>query len=175
MWAPNLHIPSHTLGYMPEGRAGTFYTVRTMRELVRAARTSPAIVALARNLVWMLPPHDVAAEAQTLFQYVRDRIRYVRDVLDVETLATPEATARIMSGDCDDKSTLLAALFEAIGLRTRFVMAQYLGPDYEHVYLQVLVPDSEGFEQWITCDASLPGAPFGFEPPGATKIWHETV
>jgi transglutaminase-like putative cysteine protease len=60
-------------------------------------------------------PRDYAGEIRALFQYARDRIRYTRDIVGVETLQTPDYTLRQGVGDCDDKSTLLAALLMSVG------------------------------------------------------------
>lgn len=140
-----------------------------MRDLVRESRTLPAIIAAAQSIVGLQPPHDFQREAQTLFEFVRSRVRYVRDVHDVETITAPVFVLERMCGDCDDKATLLASLYEAIGFPTRFVMAGYTGKDFQHVYLQVLVSNA-----WVTADPTMPEE-FGWEAPGAVVYWVEKV
>lgn len=149
------------------GRAGAFQTVAKMRELVQHGQTVPFIVQSARNIVNFAPQHDFESEVLALFDFVQKSVRYVRDVLGVETLATPETTLRHLVGDCDDKSTLLAALLQAVGVPTRFVLAGYHGADFEHVYLQAFVG-----ADWVSLDATTP-EPAGFEAPGATVYWIE--
>lgn len=165
---------SPQLGYLvqtPDGRAGAVQTMRTMREMVNAAKVNPQIIAAAQSLVSALPPHDFDAEARTLFDYVAKRIRYVRDVANVETLTTPEYVLSRKCGDCDDKVMLLAALLESIGALTRFVIAGYSdNQNFEHVYLQVLIDN-----EWKTLDPSVNGAAFGWEPPGALVLCVERV
>lgn len=105
-----------------------------MRQLVRQYKKDAAIRQLALQLTKELDQKDYAGEAKALQAYVRDQIRYVRDVTDVETLQTPDKTLEYGAGDCDDKSTLLAALLESIGHPTGFVA---VGPNSErfvHVY-----------------------------------------
>lgn len=153
----------------PDGRAGSLHTVRLMRDMVRASREMPAIIATAQSIVGLSPPHDFASEAKTLFEFVRSRVRYVRDVHEVETLTAPVFVLERMCGDCDDKSTLLASLYEAIGFPTRFVLAGYHGDAFEHVYLQVLVGNT-----WVTADPTMNEA-FGWEAPGARVYWVEKV
>ncbi len=153
----------------PEGRAGAIHTARLMRQMVQASRVDPVIIAAAQSIVGLQPPHDFNREALTLFDYVRSRVRYIRDVNEVETLTMPVHVLERMCGDCDDKATLLASLLEAIGFPTRFVLAGYTGSQFEHVYLQVLV-DGE----WISADPTI-DVPFGWEAPGAVVYWVERV
>ncbi|MES2367635.1 MAG: transglutaminase-like domain-containing protein [Pseudomonadota bacterium] len=90
----------------------------------------------ALQLVSNLTAKDHAAEIAALNIYVRDRIRYVRDVLDCETLQTPQATMELGQGDCDDKAILLASLLMSIGYVPRFV-ALNQGHGFVHVWTQV--------------------------------------
>jgi transglutaminase-like putative cysteine protease len=167
--APHVTL-SGCLHPIPDGVAGIHVTLRAMRELVRQWRTSPDLISAARSIVFLELAKDEVSEARTLFQFVRDRVRYVRDVLDVETLSNPMLTLRTRSGDCDDQSTLLATLYEAIGFPTRFVVAGYTLPHiYEHVYLQVFV-DGE----WVSCDPTE-SEPFGWEPSDAVSMMIEGV
>lgn len=153
---------------MPDGVPGVRVTVRTMRALVNLWRVDPRIISAARSIVFLTPAKDAYSEAQALFWYVRDHVRYVMDVNGVETLSTPLMTLETRSGDCDDQSALLATLFEAIGYPTRFVVAGYNEYGvFEHVYLQVLLND-----QWITCDPTE-NEGFGWEPPDAVTMMIE--
>jgi transglutaminase-like putative cysteine protease len=143
-----------------------------MRELVRKWRVNPDMVSAARSIVYLQPPKDDAAEAAALFRFVQGRVRYVRDVHEVETLATPGVTLDTLSGDCDDHATLLATLLEAIGFPTRFVVTGYSEPGvFEHVYLQVFVNGPLGSE-WVACDSTEPYG-FGWEAPDAVAMMIE--
>lgn len=138
--------------------------------MVKHWRTDPQMIAAARSIVFMSPQKSDAAEADALFSYVRDNVRYVRDVLDIETLATPLVTLASRSGDCDDQSTLLATLLEAIGFRTCFVIAGYNDPRvFEHVYLYVEVDGA-----WLACDPTE-SEYFGWEPPDPVITWKEPL
>jgi transglutaminase-like putative cysteine protease len=113
-------------------------------------------------LVAGLAPKDWIGELRALFNFVRDRIRYVKDVRGLETLQTPPATLEVGQGDCDDKSTLLAALLESIGHPTRFVAVGFVQPGrYSHVYVE-----SRAGSRWIALDATMPHDA-GWMPPGA--------
>lgn len=155
----------------PDGKAGAYHTVGLMRAMVQDAKISPEVLQCAHSLIGLSPQHGEATEADTLFRFVRDDVRYIPDVLGVETLTEPAYVLARMSGDCDDKATLLAALLESVGKPTRFVLAGYTPEhrEYEHVYLQTLI-DGE----WLTMDPSVP-VPMGWEAPGAVVYWRESV
>lgn len=163
------HPFTATLAGAPNGRAGAFHTIRTMRALVNRARVDPMMIQAATSIIYLAPQRDQLAEVNALFEFVRDDIRYVRDVVGIETLADPRITLRRMVGDCDDQSTLLATLAEAVGYPTRFVMAGYRSPSvFDHVYVQVLAGG-----QWIDADPTEDG-PLGYAPPGAVVTWIES-
>jgi transglutaminase-like putative cysteine protease len=164
---PQLH---GTIGFLAPGAAGVFQTLRIMREMVRKYRTDPRILTRARSIVFLTPEKNEAHEAQALFAFVRDSIRYTRDVLGVETLSTPDKTLAARVGDCDDQVTLLATLLESVGYPTRFVVAAYYDlAVFEHVYLQTLIGG-----EWVDMDPTEREA-CGWSPPGALAIHYEDV
>lgn len=128
-----------TLGQLPDGPAGTVETLRHMRALVREFRKNPVIRAQALNLIVDLPPKAYRAEVTRIADFVRDQIRYTRDVRDVETLHWPTVTLDQGLGDCDDKVTLLASLLESVGHPTRFVAIGLGGGPLSHVYLETRI------------------------------------
>ena len=159
-----------TRGFLANGFAGVAQTIDHMRRLVREYRTDGAIRRAAANILFLTPDRYGAHRAAALFEWVRDHVRYIPDVHEVETLATPVKTLAALFGDCDDQATLLATLFESVGMPTRFVVAAYSDPAIlEHVYLQVLVCG-----EWIDCDPTEP-QPFGWAPPGAVAVYVERV
>lgn len=167
-----LTAPTHrftgTLRDAPSGRAAAHYTVSLMRQLVNRCKTDPGIIQAAVSALYLAPQKDRLAEIEAIFDYVQNDIRYVRDVVGVETLCDPRMTIRRRVGDCDDQATLLATLFESVGYPTRFVMSGYRTPkDFEHVYLQVLVD-----RQWISADPTEP-YPLGWAPPNPRALWVE--
>lgn len=147
MLAPTPSLTSQCR-HMGEGLQGVRHTVAVMRALVNTGKCDLAVRQAATSLVWLQPERDEWHEVQALYEWVRDRVRYVRDIVDVETLTSPAKTLQTMIGDCDDQAVLLAALFESVGYPTRFVVGAYTIPNhFEHVYLQVFVND-----EWIDCD-----------------------
>jgi transglutaminase-like putative cysteine protease len=148
------------LADLPSGEQGTATTLRLMRRFVHDYRTSGQVRETALALIADVRQKDWVGEVRAVFDWVRDHIRYTRDINGVETLQTPEATLELGAGDCDDKSTLLAALLESIGHPTRFVAAGYqmLGR-YSHVYVETHIGS-----RWVPLDATLIDKPMGSLP-----------
>ena len=119
---------------------------------------------LALQLVAGLAPKDYPAEVRRLHAWVRDAVRYVRDVRGVETLHTAARVIEQRQGDCDDKSLLLAALLESIGHRTRFVAVGFVRGHLSHV-----LPEVKLGRTWLPLETIVPGARPGWLPPGIAE------
>jgi len=165
MLAPTPTLTGVVIG-IPNGRAGVAATLQAMRELVNRSKVDPQIRQAAQSIIFLQPEKDYLAEAEAVFNFVRDTIRYTRDVHMVETLQTPAITLATRQGDCDDQATLLAAMLESVGIPTRFVVAGYNSHDFEHVYLQAWCGG------WIGMDATE-HEPMGWEPPQPLVIGYE--
>lgn len=150
------------------GNPGTKATVRAMRAMVEEFKSDPLILRAAVGIVYLMPEHSQHAEAEALFNYVRDFVRYVRDPVGLESLTIPPVVLQRQVGDCDDQSTLLATLLEAVGYPTRFVLAGYQSRDYEHVFLETFVNG-----EWFACDPILKQFAFGNEAPAPLSRWVE--
>lgn len=83
-----------------------------------------------------LAQKDFTGEARRLFSFVRDEIRYVKDIDGVETLHPAEWVLGLRAGDCDDKSILLAALLLSLGHTPRFKAVAFSDDEFSHVWLQ---------------------------------------
>ena len=154
-----------TLAALPDGRAGTVETLRIMRNMARNAVRSPTqeIRHLALSLIAILPARRWGAEVEALHAFVRDDIRYARDPVGIESVATPEKTLQLRAGDCDDKSTLLAAMLESIGHPSRFVAVGFNGGNFSHVYVESKIGSA-----WVPLETIIP-KPMGWSPPDATS------
>lgn len=139
--APEFETGRYRLLGIPEGVEGVRVTLEHMRRLVRQYRTAPPIRELALQLTAAAPNHGDgwAQEVDALFSFVRDHIRYVQDVQDVETLQSPLDTLELGAGDCDDKSILLAALLAATGHPSRFVAVGFSPDAFEHVFVETKI------------------------------------
>jgi len=170
------------LGLIPSGSEGINATLKVMVSIVRGLGSINAdpqqlaqLSALAMQIIAGCPqsPPQNACRARALMAYVRDRLTYVSDPDNVETVRFPLQTLQLGAGDCDDKSLLLAALASSIGFKTRFA-AWRIGADPvpTHVSAQLLV-SGMGWQnaEVIPIDSDGNGAPdLGWQPPDASFV-----
>ena len=177
---------SALVGYMtsiPSGIEGVRATLRTMVGVCRSFLKPPVgnsckvqdllmIRVTAQKIVEGCTEKDYYCEAECLQRFVRDHIRYVRDMLCAETIQTPDKTLRIGSGDCDDKAILYCALANCIGFETRFCAIGVDDTDeFSHVSAQVLVPGTGWVNaETIPIDSKGSKAAFGWFPPECTCL-----
>ena len=146
---------------IPNGRAGIVQTLAQMRAYADEYKVTPLVRETATRLVKTLPQKDYFNEIRALFNYVRDSIRYTRDIYGVETVQTPQYTLEHRVGDCDDKATLLASLLESIGFETRFhAMGRKVG-GICHVIVEVRNPVTG---LWIPLETTQ-NVEMGWMPP----------
>lgn len=138
-------------------------TLRVMRTLTRNGRAHPVVRLTAQQLVADLPEKDAGAEIQRIQACVRDEIRYVKDIRNVETVQAPEVTLELGSGDCDDKSVLAASLLEAIGHRTGFLAIGFRPGELSHV-----MPEVKVGPYWVSLEVTEPARP-GWMPRGVAE------
>jgi hypothetical protein len=136
---------------IPSGAAGTRKTLSLMRQLVNTGKKSPVVRQLAVNLTKGLAQKDWKSEIDSLYSFVRDRIRYVKDINGVETLHTVEKILENAAGDCDDKSILLASLLESLSHKTRLVAIGFRRGTFCHVYPEVFHNNT-----WIPLETTEP-------------------
>lgn len=81
-----------------------------------------------------------------------------------ETLQSPVVTLQLAAGDCDDHSTLVAAMLSSIGYKTAFrtVATSPNDPQFSHVY--AVVRDKRS-PRWIAIDTTVGQSYAGWEPP----------
>lgn len=123
-----------------------------MRDIVKEWRRALPIRELAMSLVSDLAGKDFPGEVARLHAWVRDNIRYIKDVNGVETIATPERTLAYGQGDCDDQCVLLASLLESIGHKVRFVAIGTNNPfSFNHVYCETKIGP-----HWVSVETTEP-------------------
>ena len=174
----------YRLADLPSGDAGVAATLAQMVDIVTAYRGNPTVRVQAQSLVRNCASRDSNCQVATLHAFVRDRITYLPDVRNVETLQTPDYTLQAGSGDCDDQSILLASLLESIGFQTRFCAQAINNGGFSHVSSQVLL--GKGYVNLETIVPALPAdwkngagellgmkgqaTPAGWFPPDATCV-----
>lgn len=143
-----------------------------MKKVARDRSRHPAIRELALKilLAHKVKPNFYKDEALAIARFVKAKIRYVRDIHNVETLYDPLTLIdKIQRGeaqaDCDDYSTLIATLLLSIGHQPFFKIVKYRqanGP-YNHVYVVVFEKNPGEERQQIILDGILRNRPIGSE------------
>lgn len=148
---------------IPSGTRGTLDTLKLMRVLTRAGKKSLVVRRAATSLTTGLKQKDYVGEIKKIHAFVRDNIRYIKDIRGVETLHTPEKTLEFGQGDCDDKSVLVAAMLESIGHPTRFVAMGFRNGGFCHVYVETKIG-----KKWFGVETTEP-VNFGWTAPLQTS------
>ncbi len=159
-----------TLKAIPSGQAGTRATLQIMSQLVRRYKKTLPMRELALSVVNRVNGHkNFSGEVRAVSDYVKNNIRYRKDVNGIETISTPIKTLEYRAGDCDDQAVLVATLLEAIGHPTRFVAIKmkHLGP-FVHVYTETKIGP-----KWYSIETTE-SWPVGFQPPGVVRrmVWN---
>jgi Transglutaminase-like superfamily len=158
--------PPSSLSGIPEGIAGTRATLKVMSRLVKQFKVHPSINLFAGGLVQHLREYDEPGEISALQHFVRDQIRYLKDIVDVETVRDPLVTLEHGFGDCDDKSVLMCTLAATIGYETQFLAIGFDGVNFSHVLAAVKLGT-----RWIPCETIKPGVEPGWFPQGVSNIY----
>lgn len=135
-------------------------TLKVMSALVKAGKKDPTIRAKAVALTQHLKQKDRIGEVKALWSFVKNNIRYVRDIRDVETVHTPQQVLRQEAGDCDDKALLLCALLESIGHPSAFWA---IGTKKPGQFSHVLALTRLGPKGWFPLETTEP-VDFGWMP-----------
>jgi len=168
----------YRLGSIPSGEAGVAATLEIMVKIVLQYRSNPVVRVTAQSLVKDCANRDRVCQVRELHAFVRDRIKYLPDVRDVETIQTPDYTLRMGSADCDDASVLMASLVESVGFQSRFLAIAVRGGGFSHVSSQVMLGT-----HWVNLETIVPTlpqswhglpagtpTPIGWFPPDATRV-----
>ena len=152
---------------LPGGDAGTAKTVGWMRRLIHQGSKSREIRETAANLAMRHSTDQ--GKIGSIFEFVRSKMKYVRDPLHQEMLAGTDYHMGTMAaegyarGDCDDHTIMLGAMLESIGYPTRITTARMkpgANGSFDHVYLEV--NDRTG---WVPLDPSNKQREAGEAPP----------
>ncbi len=155
------------------GDAGVFQTVRRMRELVEAAKVLPETRAVVLTALHGIREKDTLGEMTALYEWVREHVRFIRDPVGVEYLQAPAYMLRqiaqegVAAGDCDDASTLFAALAETAGYRTQFRVQAPPGDTFKHILVDVQIGG-----KWVSFDPSQRRHGAGWRPTALVEREH---
>jgi len=139
--------------------------MKTMKSLINQGKKNPRVRLLAGDIVRYLSPKDWINEARSIQRWVRDNIRYTKDIVGVETLHSAEKVLELGYGDCDDKTILVAAMLESIGHPTKLKAVGFSKKSLSHIYPLVKIKN-----KWIPVETTEKGWELGKEPPGIKNV-----
>jgi transglutaminase-like putative cysteine protease len=161
-------IPRICIVRVPKGRRGTIVSAGLIAKLIREGSCDFYVRQRAIQIFReaSAPPKDRWAEVCALFHWVRNNVRYTRDIFRVELLHTAHRMLELRAGDCDDMTILLGAMLLSTGHPVRLALTGFRRKrphSYSHIYLEVSVRG-----KWIALDATM-SQPIGWAPPALWK------
>lgn len=145
-----------------------------MKKIARKSSGDPIIRKLALNILesYQIPSNHYVDEALAIGDYVKRKVRYVRDPENIEYLQDPVDLVKqiqngFAQGDCDDMSLLTASLLLSIGAAPVFRAVRYEGHmgNYNHIYVVVFEQNPHEAQTRIVLDCIMKDKPIGFEVP----------
>jgi Transglutaminase-like superfamily len=150
-----------------DGDAGILATVRMMQSVTFGPEGVGNVRVRGAALDAIRGTQRGMDEITSVFQWVKDHIEFRGEY--AETIQTPFVTLQLGAGDCDDHSTLLAAMLESIGFETRFNTISTGGnPDeFSHVFAEV---KERGTGRWLAIDSTVRSSYPGWRPSNARRM-----
>jgi len=168
---PTHPITFSSLGF---GEDVPMNTLQAMKKIIIDSSKNYHVIRFARQIVKDQPAKNQMAEISTIYDFVRDNTRYVRDPYRQEHIQTPLVaidkitSGEIFQGDCDDMTVLVLSLLRSIGYPALLISAGYdKGKNLSHVYGAVQVTDTKG-TRWVVVEPIKLGVPVGWEAPNKT-------
>ena len=172
--SPPIERTEHTSG-LPHVRA----TLAKMGKLATEGSHSYPIRNLATRITHGVPHRRPELEIAVLYRWVRDNIRYRKDPFGLEWVQSPERTVKERAGDCDDLTTLIAALAGSLGHAFKFRTVGATPEWQQHVAAEIW----DG-THWVSLDpviepkgtSTAPRADngvLGHRAVGASHLWSE--
>lgn len=152
---------------IPDGRPGTLRTLHEMERLVQAGKRNPVVRSrMIREALNGVQERNSRAEVKAVLDWVRRRVRYVRDPDTIELIQGADTTLNIGHGDCDDFVILARSALESIGYPTRSKVVGRDRDNYAHVLMEVYDPKER---RWFSIDPIAKDKPFGWQPLAAAS------
>lgn len=145
-WTIRENLPETAEQNLGSGAVANLKTVEIMKQVARERSRHPVVRVLAHQILtyYNILDHHYIDEAKAITQYVKNKVRYVRDIRGVETLTDPltlidQIKRGAAQGDCDDISLLIATLLLSIGHLPFFRIVKYRGRSgpFNHIYVVV--------------------------------------
>lgn len=147
-----------------DGSEGTGETLLVMQDLAAGAQLDPITRHTALRILNASMSRDRIQYGKAVWRWVRRRVRLVDE--PIELIQPPEFLLGMLDsghytvdGDCDDATTLAAALIFALGIPVRFVAVRITGTvPFAHVFCEMLAGGA-----WWAVDPTviqIPPGPF---------------
>lgn len=145
-----------------------------MKRVARARSSHPTVRQLALAILrhHNTDSQNYVDEALAIGRYVKEKVKYVRDIEGIEQLHDPltmieQLQRGVACGDCDDMSLLIATLLLSVGHQPYFRIVKYKnGGSYQHIYVVVYEKNWGGSSKTrIVLDAILKRHKIGTEVP----------
>ncbi|MEO5348866.1 MAG: hypothetical protein H7836_04395 [Magnetococcus sp. YQC-3] len=174
--------PEMMIGNTPEVHNGSlgfgvqanYNTVEMLIKIARQRSTHPRIRELTLRVLqyYKVKSQDYINEALAVGLFVQKKVRYVRDIHNVETVHDPLTLIdQIKRGeahaDCDDQALLIVTMLLSIGHQPFFRIVKYKnqsGP-FNHIYVVVYERNHATSRKRIVLDAIIKRKPIGYEVP----------
>ena len=168
MYSCSSRRPRIYLGRIPTGYAGTKRTIDYIIQLIKEGAKDFCVRQTAIDILILtgVRPKDYLGEIGTLFEWVKNNIRYTRDIHRVELLHSARRMLELRAGDCDDMTILLAAMIKSVGHPVRLALVGFNPRKkklFSHIYLEAF---HKGW--WIPLDATVKHS-MGWAPPAHHK------
>jgi len=165
---------------IPNGNAGILISAKHLLGMIEEFQgNQERIRFLAEDITRSCRSKDYLCNAERIYNWVKDNIKWDRDPLRKEQIRSPITTLDRGVGDCDDHTVLLGSLLESMGIPTRIVLAatrRNVPDNFNHVFVEALVPVTKNGvtkNTWAPMDTTplnVQGErfPFGVLPPAYT-------
>lgn len=177
-------VPPSQLISIPSGEAGINATLKIMARLARQYKANPLVRQTAARAATSAgcDGRDDLCVAGALQRWTQQNITYLHDVMNVETLQTPDYTLQERYGDCDDQALLMASMLMSVDVPAAFCAVGIDGGPFTHVLTMAILRQHDQIvysplETIISKDPATNAAVGpGWFPPNATcqKFFHIT-
>lgn len=145
--------------------------IKHIKDLIKKGRQNPKIREYTVKLLarkcgkeWCVPEKDWRSEVEVIFNHVREKVRYTKDVADLDTFQAPNRTLEWGGGDCDCYTILLGSMLQSVGYPVIVRIIQTKNADsWSHIFLFVGLPP-QAPSKWLPLDASV-SKPAGWMAP----------
>lgn len=166
-------LPNSQMMSLPDGLNGNLATIQFMSKIAKEKAHHPKVREFATKILhaYKVNSHNYKDECLAIGDFVKNRVRYVRDPRDAEMLQDPVMlidkleNQGMASGDCDDMSLLIATLLLSIGCDPYFRAVRYKtdSGNFNHIYVVAYDQNYPNPRERIVLDAILKDRPIGSE------------